>query len=232
MPAPESATPERSSQVQLFLSLPALAETVSRRRASGAAGTPPHWRRWFSRQTFPATGPHQLGGRMKSQWYWTRQLVRSMGRTDGAWFLLHDETYASKRVSANREIPIQQNGITAPPPFSQGRNHRSGEPLSPSMPSFAMIGTITRAATGSAHHQPSSQLSARPTSRIAERYMQKSVWRESASIAALFSLAATRLFARARSGITTSDTTAITTPKTLRSGTSRASRVLIESTAM
>ena len=41
-------------------------------------------------------------------------------------------------------------------------------PRSASTPSFAMIGTMISAATGSAHHQPASALSSRPPRRIAE----------------------------------------------------------------
>lgn len=48
------------------------------------------------------------------------------------------------------------------------------------MPSLAIIGTITKAATGSAHHQPSSAFSRSPARRIAERYVHSSVCLESA----------------------------------------------------
>jgi hypothetical protein len=42
-------------------------------------------------------------------------------------------------------------------------------PRMPSKPSLAMRGTITRAAMGSAHHQPNAALSKSPASRMADR---------------------------------------------------------------
>src|SRR5207249_6039184 len=40
---------------------------------------------------------------------------------------------------------------------------------STSTPSFTMMGTMTRLATGSAHHQPSRAFNSKPPSRIADR---------------------------------------------------------------
>jgi len=79
--------------------------------------------------------------------------------------------------------------------------HFSPFPRIASRPSLAMIGTITTAATGSAHHQPRSAFNSRPPKRIAERYVQKSVCLESALIAALSIPSATRRFALANNGI-------------------------------
>jgi hypothetical protein len=42
-------------------------------------------------------------------------------------------------------------------------------PQIPSIPSLAMIGTITSPAIGSAHHQPSTALRSKPPSRIADK---------------------------------------------------------------
>lgn len=42
-------------------------------------------------------------------------------------------------------------------------------PCSPSIPSFAMIGTMMRPAAGSAHQKPNKALSSNPARRIAER---------------------------------------------------------------
>jgi hypothetical protein len=66
-----------------------------------------------------------------------------------------------------------------------------------------MIGTITSPATGSAHHHPATAFRSNPPKRIAERYVQKSVCRESAFIAPLPIPAATRRLALASNGITT-----------------------------
>lgn len=43
-----------------------------------------------------------------------------------------------------------------------------------------MIGTMIRAAMGSAHHHPNRAFKASPPSNMAERYAHISVWRESA----------------------------------------------------
>ncbi len=92
-----------------------------------------------------------------------------------------------------------------------------------------MIGTIARPATGSAHHQPNSQLSPRPPRRMAESTAQRSVWRESACKAPELRPAATLRFARARIGMTISDTAASTMPTRLSSGASRSHSVLADS---
>lgn len=42
-------------------------------------------------------------------------------------------------------------------------------PRTPSIPSFVMMGTMIRAANGSAHHNPKKALSSKPTSRIDDR---------------------------------------------------------------
>src|SRR5437899_1594796 len=93
-------------------------------------------------------------------------------------------------------------------------------PCHPVIPSLAMIGTMTKPATGSAHHSPNSALSSNPPSRMAERYVQKSVWRASAAIAALPRPTPTLLFARARRGIAINETAATTIPGTLLAGAS------------
>src|SRR5271165_4226228 len=46
---------------------------------------------------------------------------------------------------------------------------------------------MTSAATGSAHHHPNAHCNKSPASRIADRYAQKSAWRESECSAALHS---------------------------------------------
>ena len=88
--------------------------------------------------------------------------------------------------------------------------------LSPSTPSFAMIGTMTSPATGSAHHQPTVAFRSKPPNRIADKYVQKSVCLESACIAALPRPRATRRLALARRGMTTSETVARTMPGMVR----------------
>src|SRR5262249_3875770 len=92
-----------------------------------------------------------------------------------------------------------------------------------SMPSREIIGTIQKAATGSAHHHPNSAFSNGPPSKIADKYAQISVCRESATSARLLRLAATRRLARASSGITMRETTERTIPTRLASGSSRCS---------
>jgi hypothetical protein len=44
----------------------------------------------------------------------------------------------------------------------------------PSTPSLAMMGDISSAVTGSAHHHPNPQRNTNPTSRIADNQAQKS----------------------------------------------------------
>jgi hypothetical protein len=84
-----------------------------------------------------------------------------------------------------------------------------------------MIATIIKAAIGSVHHQPKSAFKSSPQSRMADKYVQKSVWRESARMATLESAAATCLLDRASNGITITETAASAMPGILRSGTSR-----------
>ena len=100
------------------------------------------------------------------------------------------------------------------------------------MPSLAMIGTITTPAAGSAHHHPRSAFKSRPPRRITERYVQKSVCLESALIAALSMPSATRRFARANIGMTTTEVAATMMPRMLRSGFSWRTKVAPESKAM
>jgi len=52
----------------------------------------------------------------------------------------------------------------------------------PSMPSLATMGTMTNAAIGSAHHNPNPAFKRRPTNRITDKYIQKSVCLASACI--------------------------------------------------
>src|SRR5262245_92143 len=92
-----------------------------------------------------------------------------------------------------------------------------------SMPSRKIIGNMHKAATGSAHHHPNNAFSNRPPSKIADKYAQISVCRESATSARLLRLAATRRLARASSGITMRETTERTIPTRLASGLSRCS---------
>src|ERR1019366_2515385 len=72
-----------------------------------------------------------------------------------------------------------------------------------SMPSLAIMGTMTRPASGSAHHHPRSALSRSPPNTMAERYMQNSDCRASARMAPEPRLAADCRLALASRGITT-----------------------------
>jgi hypothetical protein len=91
-------------------------------------------------------------------------------------------------------------------------------PCNPSMPSFPMMGTIIRAAAGSAHHRPKKKLRINPASRMADRYVQNSVCLASACIAAPPSAFPTFRLALERMGITTKETQARTIPGMLCSG--------------
>lgn len=62
-------------------------------------------------------------------------------------------------------------------------------------PSFPMIGTITSPAAGSAHHHPAIAFRSNPLNRMADKYVQKSVCRESACMAPLPIPTATRRLA-------------------------------------
>jgi hypothetical protein len=101
-------------------------------------------------------------------------------------------------------------------------------PRSPSTPSLTMIGTITSAATGSAHHHPSRALRSRPPRRIAERYVQKSACLASAFMAPLSMPNATFRLALASSGMTNRAVAAMTIPSTLASGASWRMRDAVE----
>jgi hypothetical protein len=92
-----------------------------------------------------------------------------------------------------------------------------------------MIGDITSAAAGSAHHHPTSQFDANPIRSITDRYAQKSVCRESAFIAALPSSAATPRFARDNNGMAIKEAPATAIPIGLCSGPLLESMVLIDS---
>jgi len=97
------------------------------------------------------------------------------------------------------------------------------------MPSFAMMGAITRAATESDHHQPSKKFNSRPATSAAERYVQNCVCCESAIMAGLPTALPTLRFARASSGITKSAATPTAMPSRLRSGPPLCQREYIES---
>ena len=91
-------------------------------------------------------------------------------------------------------------------------------PCKASIPSLAMIGVMTRAATGSAHHHPATAFKTNPTTRMAERYVQKSACLASANIAALPSCSPTRFFAWERRGIATKAAQATIIPAMLCAG--------------
>lgn len=87
------------------------------------------------------------------------------------------------------------------------------------MPSLAMIGTIPNPANGSAHHHRNNAFRTNPHNKTADRYVQKSACLESALMALLPIPAATRRFALASTGITTTETGAtMMMPGMLRSG--------------
>src|SRR5712672_1761000 len=71
---------------------------------------------------------------------------------------------------------------------------------------------MTRATTGSAQDQPSSELSSSPTSKTPDRYVHSRVCLESATALAEPSSRPARRCAYDRTGITTSDTAASTIP--------------------
>src|ERR1017187_3663713 len=116
----------------------------------------------------------------------------------------------------------------------QSHPHSSQQalPLSPSAPSFPIIGTIASPAAGSAHHQPNRAFSSKPPKRIPERYVQKSACRESALMGLLPIVEATRRLALANSGMTTSEAAAIKMPGILRSGATCRTRLKYDSPAM
>ena len=105
-------------------------------------------------------------------------------------------------------------------------------PLNASKLSLAMRGTITSAATGSAHQRPNAAFSSKPASRIPDSQKQNSLCFASAPIAALPSSRATFLFACASSGMATSEAQARTMPGRLRSGALLQSRSLPDSKKM
>src|SRR5205807_1161669 len=84
--------------------------------------------------------------------------------------------------------------------------HPPPSPLQASIPSRTINGSIARAATGSAHHQPSTAFSPRPSRVVAESHAHTIVPCASARSARPPRLAATRRFARAKEGITFNET--------------------------
>lgn len=94
-------------------------------------------------------------------------------------------------------------------------------PCNPSIPSFAMMGTVMRAATGSAHHRPNRVLSSNPASSMPDKYVQNSVCFASACMAALPRARPTFRLVLERRGITTKETQARTIPGMLCSGARR-----------
>src|SRR4029077_9700390 len=122
-------------------------------------------------------------------------------------------------VSSNRGLkPLPDSDETG----VAGNDHPQ-QPLQalarmPSTPSFAMMGTMMRAAIGSAHQRPNKAFRRRPPKRMADRYTQKSVCLASACMAALPRALATLRLARESSGIATSDTQARMIPGMLCSG--------------
>jgi hypothetical protein len=104
-------------------------------------------------------------------------------------------------------------------------------PRTPSTPSRTNSGTIASAATGSAHHHPSVARSSNPPSRIADSHAQTSVCIASDASARLDRPVATPRFARARIGMTRSESAASTMPVTLTSGTCRVRSVSMASHA-
>jgi hypothetical protein len=91
-------------------------------------------------------------------------------------------------------------------------------PRTPSTPSLTMMGNIAIAATGSAHHQPSKALSPTPAKAMTDRYAQSDVCAASAARVPLRSPTAIFRFARASSGITTTDSARRAIPTWLLSG--------------
>jgi hypothetical protein len=68
-----------------------------------------------------------------------------------------------------RRIRKQVSPGAHQPKTRSGHCAQHAWPRTPAIPSLAMIGTMTRAAAGSAHHNPHSVFTKRPPSRIAER---------------------------------------------------------------
>src|SRR5262245_13311159 len=95
-----------------------------------------------------------------------------------------------------------------------------------------MMGTMIKAATGSAHHRPTSALSKRPRRRIAERYAQNSVCFASAFIAGLPRACPILRFAFERIGITASEAQARAIPAKLCSGARLDERSVADSYAI
>ena len=91
----------------------------------------------------------------------TKDITNVRGKLAGQspWSVDSGLTVLSWRELRNRPTPIQWQ----PQPPQQVL------PVIPSMPSFAIIGTITSPATGSAHHQPNSAFRSKPPNRIADR---------------------------------------------------------------
>jgi hypothetical protein len=70
-------------------------------------------------------------------------------------------------------LQLTARSVRARPRFNTSSYHEMHSsqalPCNPSIPSFAMIGTMMRAPTGSAHYRPNSMLSSNPASKIADK---------------------------------------------------------------
>src|ERR671910_2782651 len=115
-------------------------------------------------------------------------------------------------------------------PLSTSASRRqSSSARSASRASLSRRTTTASAATGSAHHQPSAALSARPMSTTADSQTHAVVWAASAATARLASAVATWRFRRASTGMTMSDSAVRTRPTVLASGSSRSARAEMDS---
>src|SRR4051812_27724246 len=92
-------------------------------------------------------------------------------------------------------------------------------------PSYAAAKAIASAASGSAHHHPSTAFAPRPTRSAIERYAQSCVCEDSLTAAAELSLSPTRRFAQASSGIVAAVKAASPIPTQLVLGSSAATSV-------
>src|ERR1700737_975040 len=94
--------------------------------------------------------------------------VHARGASSGARQIRCAESHCERNVERrDHDRGICTSGeviyVTAP------EYSRQALTFNPSIPSFAIMGTIMRAAAGSAHHKPRMALSSNPTSKIAER---------------------------------------------------------------
>jgi hypothetical protein len=64
---------------------------------------------------------------------------------------------------------LSQREDWAHSPAILAQQSEHARPRTPSIPSSVMMGTMTRAANGSAHHKPKKALSSKPTRRIDDR---------------------------------------------------------------